>query len=89
LKSLATAQFWVLYGALPEDVRKAANETYVRWREDPFHLGLAFKRVHPRLPLWSVRIGARWRAVGKREGDTITWFWIGSHAEYDKLLRRR
>jgi hypothetical protein len=78
-----------LYAALPDDVRQAARDAYARWRADPFHQGLAFKRVHPTLPLWSVRIGIRWRAVGKREGDTITWFWIGSHAEYDRLLRQR
>jgi len=26
--------------------------------------------------------------LGLWEGDTITWFWIGSHAEYDALLAR-
>jgi hypothetical protein len=25
-------------------------------------------------------------ALGLLEGDTITWFWIGSHAEYDQLI---
>ena len=29
-----------------------------------------------------------YRALGLWEGDTITWFWIGSHAEYDTLLAR-
>jgi hypothetical protein len=26
--------------------------------------------------------------LGLVEGDEITWFWIGSHAEYDRLIRR-
>lgn len=31
-----------------------------------------------------------YRAVGvMRDGQTIVWFFIGSHAEYDQLLRRR
>jgi hypothetical protein len=47
-----------------------------------------FKRVHPHQPIFSVRIGIGWRAVGLREGDTIIWFWIGAHGEYDGLLRR-
>jgi hypothetical protein len=75
--------------ALPEDVQKAARVAYAIWHGDPHHPGLAFKRVHPKLPLWSVRIGIHWRAVGERNGDTITWFWIGSHSDYDKLLSRR
>jgi len=29
-----------------------------------------------------------WRAVGFRQGDTVIWFWIGSHAQYDGLLKR-
>jgi hypothetical protein len=27
-----------------------------------------------------------YRALGVRRDDTIVWFWIGSHADYDKLL---
>jgi len=27
-----------------------------------------------------------YRAVGIRTGDTIVWFWIGSHNEFDKLF---
>ncbi len=57
-------------------------------REDPSHPGLQFKRVHATEPLYSVRIGLGWRALGLREGDTIYWFWIGSHAQYDKLVRQ-
>jgi hypothetical protein len=29
-----------------------------------------------------------YRAVGVREGGTIIWFWIGPHAEYERLLSR-
>lgn len=27
------------------------------------------------------------RAVGVLEGDAVTWFWIGTHSEYDALLK--
>jgi hypothetical protein len=27
--------------------------------------------------------------VGVHSGDGIVWYWIGSHADYDKLLSRR
>ena len=26
--------------------------------------------------------------VGYRTGDHVTWFWIGKHDDYDKLLDR-
>jgi hypothetical protein len=32
-------------------------------------------------------VGIGWRALGVMQAkeDKIVWFWIGSHAEYDKL----
>jgi hypothetical protein len=33
-----------------------------------------------------VRVGIGWRALGVKQEDTMVWFWIGSHAEYDRLL---
>jgi hypothetical protein len=28
-----------------------------------------------------------YRALGLLEGDEIIWLWIGTHAEYDRLLK--
>lgn len=36
--------------------------------------------------MWSVRVGAHYRALGIEKPDGILWFWIGSHTEYDTLL---
>ncbi len=58
------------------------------FKTDPYHPGLQFKRVHTRRPIWAVRIGLHYRALGTVEGDTTIWFWIGPHAEYDKILGR-
>jgi hypothetical protein len=57
------------------------------WRDNPAHPGLQFKRIHNQEDVYSVRVGIGWRALGLLEGDTISWFWIGSHAEYDKLTK--
>jgi hypothetical protein len=67
-------------------VREQARKAYRRFRENPQHKSLRFKQVHPTLPIYSARVGRKHRAVGVVEGDTIVWFWIGSHADYDKLL---
>ena len=36
--------------------------------------------------MYSVRIGLRYRALGVKTPDGVLWYWIGSHADYDKLL---
>ena len=33
--------------------------------------------------VWSLRITLGYRALGVLEGDTVTWFWIGSHDDYE------
>ncbi len=40
------------------------------------------------MPIHSARIGRDWRALGLRTGDEVVWFWIGSHDEYERMLRR-
>jgi hypothetical protein len=45
--------------------------------------------VHDKQPIYSVRIGIHYRAVGVKHDDHMLWFWIGPHAEYDKLLKRQ
>jgi hypothetical protein len=78
-----TADFWQLYNALPGDVRQLADKNYDLLRTDPTHPSLQFKEV---AGLWSVRVGLHYRAVAYREGKSLVWFWIGSHAEYDKVI---
>jgi hypothetical protein len=36
--------------------------------------------------LWSVRVGRGYRALGIEGVDGFHWFWIGSHADYDRLV---
>jgi len=49
---------------------------------------LRFHQVHPTRPIYSARINIQYRALGIRDADTIIWFWIGSHDEYERLLAR-
>lgn len=88
MKSVATDEFRDRLGRLPGPVRQQASRAYALWRADPHHPGLQLKRVSQRQPVYSARVGLGHRALGLWEGDTITWFWIGSHAEYDALLAR-
>lgn len=88
MKSRRTKDFRELLRALPKDVRRQAYEAYEQFKNDPFHPSLQFKRVSRAEPIYSARIGIKYRALGLRDpDDLITWFWIGSHAEYDQWLK--
>ncbi len=76
------------YAQLPDEVKEQARKSYRLWRQNPAHPSLQFKKIHSRELLYSVRVGRGWRTLGLLEGDTITWFWIGSHSEYDTLIRQ-
>lgn len=89
MRSKTTVQFRKRFAALPEEIQEQAREAYHRFQRDPYYKGLRFKRVHSRAPLYSARISKGYRAVGQRDGDLIVWFWVGSHADYDKLLKAR
>lgn len=56
------------------------------WRTNSAHPGLRFKPIRGHAGVYSVRVGLGWRALGMANDDTITWFWIGSHADYESLI---
>ena len=88
MKSRTTGQFRERLDGLPANVREQAKAAYLMFQQNPAHPGLQFKKVHDTLPVYSARINLDYRAVGVLNADEIVWFWIGSHAEYDKVLRR-
>jgi hypothetical protein len=83
LKHLASARFWALYESLPAEVQATADKNYALLKADPRHPSLHFKKVGP---LWSARVGDRYRVLAREVEDGILWFWIGTHADYDKLV---
>jgi hypothetical protein len=86
VKSRTTVQFRRAFAKLPESVQKQTREAYRKFQQDSGHPSLRFKKIHSELPIYSARISKDYRAVGQLEGDAVIWFWVGSHAEYDKLL---
>jgi hypothetical protein len=86
VNSFLTSQFLTLYRALPASVREQARAAYALFRQEPHHPSLRFRRVHPTRPIFSARVGLDYRAVGIRRENDI--FWIGSHTDYDHLLRQ-
>ena len=88
MKSRASSRFWELYSQLPAHVQRLARKNYRLWQDNPQHPSLAFKELRGGNGRFSVRVGDHYRALGRRAGDGIEWVWIGSHEEFNKLMRR-
>ena len=88
MKSELTDEFIECFADLPERVQKTARKNYKLWKQNPSHPSLEFKKLNTKQPTYSVRAGMGWRAVGvMKDSETIVWFWIGSHSNYDNLLK--
>jgi hypothetical protein len=83
LKHKTTSSFWSCYERLPPDVRALADKNFQLLKDNPSHPSLQFKKVGK---IWSVRVGAHYRALATPIEEGFLWIWIGTHAEYDKLL---
>jgi mRNA-degrading endonuclease RelE of RelBE toxin-antitoxin system len=88
MRSHTTERFRKAFSQLPEQVQRQAREAYKLFRQNPHHPSLRFKQIRQTSSIYSVRISIEYRALCVREGDEVIWFWIGSHADYDKLIRR-
>jgi len=84
LNHVTTPGFWKTYEALPETVRSIADRSFLLLKEEPKHPSLHFKKVGK---FWSARVGLHHRALAVETGDDLVWFWIGSHSDYDRLIR--
>lgn len=85
MNHFASPAFWKLRQKLPKNIRQSADKSFALLKKDPDHSSLHLKRVRK---YWSVRIGLRHRALAVEIEEGLLWFWIGTHAEYDKMLSK-
>lgn len=83
-----TAKFWKRYYALPEAIQELADKNFELLKADSLHPSLHFKEISSKTNLWSARVGDHFRALAIRNEDELFWFWIGTHAEYNRLIRQ-
>ena len=79
-----TEQFWRRYGGLPPEVRDRADKAFALLRENAHHPSLHFRKVGT---FWSARVDIIHRALAVEDGDDFIWVWIGSHDEYDRIIK--
>ena len=83
MKHHATPEFWEMYAELPKHIQELADKNFALLKADTKHPSLHFKKI---AGMWSVRVGAHYRALGFDHEGEILWFWIDSHSEYDKMM---
>jgi hypothetical protein len=83
MESRAVTSFWDGFNKLPAVIQRAAQKQYRLWLDDLRHPSVRFKKVGN---FWSARVTDDFRALGIMDGDTVIWFFIGSHAEYERML---
>lgn len=83
MNHFASPNFWECYHALPANIRELADKNFALLQIDPARPSLHFKKVGR---FRSARVGLQFRALAVEVEDGLLWFWIGDHAEYDRLI---
>jgi len=83
LNHFASPDFWDRYQRSPQHVQEFADAHFALLKENPSHPSLHFKRIGRHR---SVRIGMHYRALAADIPGGLLWFWIGSHADYDRVI---
>jgi hypothetical protein len=86
VKSHVSKQFLKLLANMPLQVQQQAHAAYRQFKKDPNHPGINFERIQSRPNTYSARVTKSYRVLGTMRNGEIYWYWIGSHAEYDKLI---
>jgi len=84
MNSCALPSFWDGYHALEPSEKTLVQKAYRLWTANPFHPSLKFKCINKPESIWAVRISLRYRALGILHSNTVTWFWIGDHDDYER-----
>ena len=81
-----TERFWQCYRKLPGEIRTLADKNFKLLKKNPRHPSLQFKKAGE---LWSARVGHAHRALAVEDGEDFIWVWVGTHDEYEKVIKRR
>ena len=84
LKYIASPSFWECYHRLPSSVQELADKNFKLLKQDSKHPSLKLKKVGS---FWSARVGRKYRTLAVEVEEGLIWFWIGTLAEYDKVLK--
>ena len=84
MRHFASPAFWKCYNKLAKDIQCLADQKFDLLKSNPHHPSLHLKKAGK---YWSARISIKRRALAVEAEGNLVWFWIGTHAEYDDLLK--
>ena len=79
-----TARFWKCFDKLPIPIKNVARQNFELLKSNPRHPSLHFKKIGN---FWSARVGLNHRALAVEDGNDFIWVWIGTHDEYDRMVK--
>ncbi len=85
MRHFTSPSFWQAYGKLPSNLRNPANSCFGKLKQNPRYLSLHLKKAGL---YWSIRIGRKHRAIGAEVDLGVLWFWIGTHDEYEQMIKQ-
>jgi hypothetical protein len=85
MKHYASPSFWELYEKLPKHIQSLADKNFVLLKENPRHPSLHLKTIDQ---YTSARVGVKYRSLAVEIDEGLLWFWVGTHADYDRLLKQ-
>ena len=86
MNSATLPSFWNNYYRLNQNTKDQVKKAYQLWAKNPFHPSLRFKCINKSENIWAVRVSLGYRALGILDSETVTWFWIGSHDQYERFF---
>lgn len=84
MKHFTSPSFWGHFNKQQPEIQKLAEKNFQLLKENPNHPSLHLKKV---LKYYSVRAGIRHRALAVEIKEGLLWFWIGTHSEYEELIK--
>jgi len=84
MKHFASSKFWSSYDKLPPSIQQSVARNFALLKANPRHPSLQLKNVGR---YRSVRAGRGYRAIGIDIDEGILWIWIGTHDEYERMIK--
>ena len=84
MRHFTSPLFWQSNSKLPPHIQNLAIVSFNKLKNQSRYPSLHLKKTGR---YWSVRIGKKHRALAVEIDLGLLWFWIGTHADYDQLIK--
>lgn len=96
VRSKCQKRFWKLLGKLPTEIQGLAKTRYKNvFRKMPRHPmldGEWYTHKVAKRRVYRIEVGQNYRCLAfydeSQESESYVWYWIGSHEEYNGLIKR-